>query len=274
MPIPVSAPQACTMCADDVAPRPTGYVTHFDWEDDEVIVPLCMRCGGLGIVFDDEEFHRLVREIARLRFVVCPQSQLPDPSPRLQIIALEEMGSRVADLFKSFGRGVPEAEGSPAAIIAADGVPTLGRLRADHADLLQGFRNDFRKSSDPAEKTCALAMFLAHSGREAKAEQRLLESLDRFPTSVIAYRYVAEFFIVIRRDARRAVRYIRECIRLAPRNAEYRVILSAYLDMLGDEEGAHIAMASARECPDYCPTDCPGGNECAHRREDDIKYPN
>jgi hypothetical protein len=275
MAIQVSAPQPCAMCHDGIAPKPTGRILFFNWEDDDVTVPLCIGCGGLSVVFDDEEFHRRVREITRLRFKICPASNLPDPPPRIQISHLEELELQVRDLYERYGHKVEEAKGSLAHEISADGILTLQNVRADYADLLQSFRNDFRDAQEDDDRLCAIGLFLAHRGREGRAERLLLEALDRFPTSVSAYHANAEFSILFRRDVARGIRCIRQCIALEPKAAEHRVVLSTYLDMIGEHDEAHIALMSARKCPDFCnDDDCPGGDKCRHRREKQEKIVN
>jgi hypothetical protein len=221
-------------------------------------VPVCPRCGGLGLEADDSAFLRGVAEVREARFDHCPyekhEDMISQPPAYLRLHALYELMGALERLETAAGASVSEDCFLRDLLAVRDSRGPLYELvvrtRQQMADDLATWHDD-PEIRRPANRALWPLISLAISGRLDEAERGLRDQTD-WPNTPSAETLlcVARFFSEFRRDWLSTLPFLKEARRVEPGCGEIHLELVSAYAALGRQPEMELSFMDAMDCPD------------------------
>lgn len=243
-------------CRGGAASRP-GFFRDLDI-DMGYGVGVCGGCGGLGYTVDDPGFRPSAERITELRFAYCPVSKeqlwpggaFPPSVCRERLLNLK---AAVTDHYSKYGPQTDEERESDKSFAqkivqgALDSILTeYEAVMTQDAITLRVLGSRFSERYPDAE-----ALALAAEGKFPEAEALFQRFISEWSEESIPQHNLGVFYVVYRRDPKRALPYFLKSTQLLPAKTLHfmqaiRVLL--HLDRLPEAVG--IARR-AKQCPDF-----------------------
>lgn len=217
-------------------------------------VPVCGGCGGTGVGSSDPDFKQRATEIMDLRFAYCPvtdPAQDPcGPLPSCLLLQrLEALKSAIVNMYEKYGRKSADDKSYAKQVVDGGLDARIERHRRDMEEDVARVRRRLSKAGEEAAPIEAIA--LALEGKLDEAEACFMSLVGQSPVSSEIQHGVGGFFLAFRRDADKALPYLRKSCELLPSKALHFWQAAQLLTRLDREPEAMALMARARNCPDF-----------------------
>ncbi len=241
-----SKKEEATLCVDCLFATVHPGLSYLPDEDFYFGVPVCSACGGLGFVYDNPEFKRMVKEVNVSCSEYFPNDNLDFPThPVVQLKALKELVEKITKLNREFGiKHCP----SFAKMIANGYLNThIQNTKILIEEIMASLEQ--KKSSETID-LCLSAKEKALHGDLEEAHGMFKRCVEKHPdNSVVASDY-ANFLVAFKRDFNAAAIWFVRATEGKPKKIKHFMNAVVILKVLGRDFEARNLLMQSLACPD------------------------
>lgn len=209
-------------------------------------IPICQLCGGLGIIFDDPEFEKSLKEIKTACDEYYPSDGLGFYAHAVvRLKALKTVAGNATRLYKKFGNKVfPSFAKKIANGYMSEHIQNTEKQVAEIIALLE--QAEFYGKADP----CLAAKKTAACGYIEEAHGMFKWCVEKHPDNSDVAAGYAEFLLFFKRDAKASAKWYVEATKRQPQKVAYFMDAVQLLVFLGRDFEARNLLMQSLACPD------------------------
>ncbi len=251
----MTASQTCSLCGAPGAKTSNGV--HYEANDlvpsgfSFTTIPICPRCGGLGIEFDCEDFHQKVSQIIEFKHLYHPMDGFPQPPAILRYQYLKGLIEGVEKLLSVYGPGNQYCFAGEMVESNSPDREVLEMTRLEASRILERVTSTVGDYPFAIRSLMHEANVALYSGDVNKGLRLFKVGVDMLPNDASLVHDYAVMQIRFARNIEEALSLFIRATTLEPKRSLHFYQAAHVLEVLGRGNESAIYMSHIALCPDF-----------------------